>query len=67
MSNPAVYSGQSKVVPEGWAVTITAQPSGTTLDQSEKFKKTMDSLGRGFENFPLVPHPQEKVIILTAR
>ena len=25
------YTLTAKVVPEGWAVTITAQPSGTTL------------------------------------
>ena len=28
---------KSKVVPEGWAVTITAQPSGTTLVLMSQF------------------------------
>ena len=26
-----------KVVPEGWAVIVTAQPSGTTLEEMLKF------------------------------
>ena len=31
LDNLAIDRVLGKVVPEGWAVTITAQPSGTTL------------------------------------
>ena len=33
-----IYLIKNKVVPEGWAVTVTAQPSGTTLIKNTKSK-----------------------------
>ena len=37
--HPKYVMIKSKVVPEGWAVTITAQPSGTTLVDASYFMK----------------------------
>ena len=35
---------QSKVVPEGWAVTVTAQPSRTTLPSSVSIGLTQNNI-----------------------